>query len=247
MRLFVKLVPACTVAALALSGLATSAHADLTVNGEVGLPLNPTAQVPEQKGVRLQGNYYDADGGKLYTLAGAARVGTSPLEVSAAYHHPTGDGDPDDGFGVGVKYLFSRESDPAGVRLAVGAGYTKIDDLKNTRAYLVASKSLSAISEGKAPITGHLGLRYDHYKNVGSSSKASVFAGVEVPLTSSGEFQAVGEIGTKIADGAKIPYSASLRYRPASQPFGVSLGIQQQGVFSDKGRFFAQIGYTFGK
>lgn len=238
---------AAAVAALALTGLAGSARADLTVTGEVGLPLNPTAQIPEGKGIRLQGNYFDSTGGELYGLVAAGRAGTAPVEINGGYLRASGGGDSTNGFTIGAKYLISKETDPAGVRLAAGVGYYKLDELKNTRAYFVASKYFGELIEGKAPITGHLGLRYDNFKGFGNSSnKASVYAGVEVPVTPDGQFQFVGELATKTVDGGGTPYSASLRYRPQAQPFGASLGIARNGAFDNKGRFFAQIGYTFG-
>jgi hypothetical protein len=76
--------------ALALSLGSTSARADLTYQGAVGLPLNPTAQIPAEGGVRVQGNYYDfgdaststtsADS-KLYGLYAAGRV-AGKVEIS---------------------------------------------------------------------------------------------------------------------------------------------------------------------
>lgn len=239
--------------ALAAIGLTAGvARADLTINGAVGLPLNPTAQIPAEGGARIQGNYFDhgdagALGIKQYGVYGAARVADN-FEVSGGFEKL--DTNPDSaiaksGVALGAKYLFSREGDPAGVRLAVGAGYSRAL-LKNTHAYVVATKYLGQLTEGRTPITGHLGLRYDKFKDAGDSDKASIFAGVEVPVTATGEFQVVGEIGSKNVDGAgaKMPYSASVRYRPQGQPFGASIGIQRQGLTGDSG-LFAQIGYTF--
>lgn len=241
---------------LALAGLGTSARADLTFQGAVGLPNNPTAQVPQQNGARVQLNYNevgDSDGdGDLYGLAGAMRVGNSPFEINGAIHYLNAEafGADDDsvGFSVGGKYLITRESDPAGVRLAAGAGYTKLNpfdtDLENIYGYVVGTKYLSQAIEGRVPITGHLGLRYDHFEADGEDdSKLSIYAGVEVPITRNGEFQFVGEIGTEQVEDGDTPFSAALRFRRDNQPFGATIGVSRT-AFGDSG-LFAQLGYTF--
>lgn len=237
------------LATIALAGTSGAAHADLNYNGEVGLPINPTAQIPSTTGgFRLQGNYYDLGGADLYSIGGAARASkTSPIEVNGAVNYLDGGGN-DVRFSIGAKYLFTRETDPAGVRIAAGAGYSQYSDLKNARAYVVASKSFGNPVEGKASITGHLGARYDNYDGTGSSSnKFSGFAGVEVPVTSKGDFQVVGEIGSKVADGGKFPYSAGIRYRANQQPFGATVGVQRLGISGNNDpKIFVQLGYTFG-
>lgn len=231
------------LATIALAGMTSVAHADLTINGAVGLPLNPTAQIPEPGGIRLQGNYFDlADGVKNYGILAAGRV-AGTLEINGGVTRLDGAGFDRNGLAIGAKYLFSRETDPEGVRLAVGAGYDRAL-LKQTYAYGVASKYLGAVAEGRVPLTGHLGIRYDRFSDV-NSRKASVFGGIEIPIAADGTFQAVGEVGSKNIDGGSIPYSASLRYRPKGQPFGASVGIARQGA-GDSG-LFAQVGYTFGK
>jgi len=236
------------LATLAITGMSGAAHADLNYNGEVGLPINPTAQIPQATGgFRLQGNYYDLGGADVYSLGGAVRASkTAPIEVNGAVNYVDGGGN-DVRFSVGAKYLFSRESDPAGVRLAAGVGYSELGGLKNARGYLVGSKSFGNPVEGKASITGHLGLRYDHFDSGTDSDKASVFAGAEVPFTSTGDFQLVGEIGTKVIDGGKFPYSAGIRYRASQQPFGATIGVQRLGFATNNdARLFVQLGYTFG-
>jgi len=235
------------LATLAIAGMSGAAHADLNYNGEVGLPINPTAQVPSTTGgFRLQGNYYDLGGADLYSLGGAVRASkTAPIEINGAVNYVDGGGD-DVRFSVGAKYLFSRESDPAGVRLAVGAGYSELSSLKNTRAYAVASKSFGNPVDGRVSATGHLGVRYDHY-NVGDSDKASVFVGAEVPVTPKGDIQILGEAGTKVIDGGDFPYSLGLRYRASQQPFGATIGVQRLGITgNNNARLFVQLGYTFG-
>ena len=235
-----KTLNSVALATVALAALAGSAHADLNFNGAVGLPLNPTAQIPEAGGARIQGNYYDlGNSTSYYGLFAAARVGDK-IEVNGGVNklenYKTG-------FAIGAKYLISRENDPAGVRLAVGAGYNQAF-LKNTNAYVVASKYLGNGDAGRTPITGHLGVRYDNFDAFGLSDKFSVFAGAEVPLSQGSGFTAVGEVGTKIVDGGNTPYSVSVRYRRDAQPFGASVGVAQTGV-GDGTRLFAQIGYTF--
>lgn len=253
-----KSFKAAIAAAVALGSLvgAQSAKADLTISGAVGLPLNPTAQIPDEGGIRLQGNYFDLGnpgGGnvKAYGLYAAGRVSDN-IEINGGIDKlDVGGGGPLDrtGGAIGAKYLITRESDPAGVRFAVGAGYDHAL-VKNAYVYGVASKYLGQLTDGKAPITGHLGLRYDRFDFGGvggDSKKLSVYAGAEVPVTKDGAFQVVGEIQSKNLEGAgaKIPYSIAGRYRPKGQPFGLSLGWARQGLTTDSG-FFVQVGYTFG-
>ena len=241
-----KIVTSVALATVAIAATAGSARADLNINGAVGLPLNPTAQIPGAEGARVQANYYDfGDSTSYYGLFAAARVGEK-IEINGGVNKLDSDFDAIDttGFAIGAKYLISRENDPAGVRLAVGAGYNR-GLLKNTNAYVVGSKYLGAADGGRIPITAHLGVRYDNFDGGGGSSdKFSVFAGAEVPISSTGAFTAVGELGTKIADGGDTPYSISVRYRPQGRPFGASIGLAQQGI-GDGGKLFAQVGYTF--
>jgi hypothetical protein len=235
---------AVALATLALAGMSGAARADLTINGAVGLPLNPTAQIPQQGGgTRIQGNFYRlGDGVKNYGIVGATRLGGN-LELNGGYVKLDGGGVDRDGVAIGAKYLFSRETDPVGVRFAIGGGYDHAF-LKQSYVYGVATKYLGAVAEGRVPITGHLGVRYDRFRLI-DSSKVSVFAGVEVPIVADGSFQAVGELQSKnIDNGGRIPYSASVRYRPQGQPFGASLGFGRQGA--GESGFFAQLGYTFG-
>ena len=241
-----KIVTSVALATVAIAATAGSARADLNINGAVGLPLNPTAQIPGDEGARVQANYFDlGDDAKYYGLFAAARVGAK-LEINGGINKLDSDFDPIDttGFAIGAKYLISRENDPAGVRLAVGAGYNR-GLLKNTNAYVVGTKYLGALEGGRVPITAHLGLRYDNFdSDFGSSDKTSLFGGVEVPLGSTAGLTAVGELGTKIADGGDTPFSISVRYRPQGRPFGASVGVAQQGI-GDGSRLFAQVGYTF--
>jgi hypothetical protein len=266
------------VAALAMLGTTSAARADLSQNGAVGLPLNPTAQIPLPGGVRVQANYYDNGdirfgGGnfgdtKLFGLYAAGRIGNR-LEINGGIERLDADPSPSSntdelertGIAIGAKYLFTRETDPLGVRIAAGVGYSRaLAD--NIHAYVVGTKSFGrGITAGRAPITGHLGLRYDRYKydalNLDTESKKlSVYAGIEIPITRTGNFSFVGELQSKNHeyDGdqnlirAKAPYSASIRYRPAGQGFSASIGVQRRGYpgSSDRSGIFAQLGYSFG-
>ncbi|MBV9468908.1 MAG: hypothetical protein JO316_13195 [Abitibacteriaceae bacterium] len=244
------------LAATLVVGLAGSAHADLNLQGEVGLPLNPTAQIPDQGGARVQGNYYDmkAPGAsiKYYGLDAAGGVGQN-IEISGGVNKlsaPNALGIDRTGISVGAKYLFTRETDPANVRIAAGIGYNRAL-LSNVHGYIVASKYLGTVTTGRAPVIGHLGVRYDRFTVPGGgprSNKASVYAGAEVPVTRDGAFQLVGEIQSKNNNfgGGKTPYSAAVRFRPVGQGFSASLGIQRQGLINTGGKFFVQIGSTFG-
>jgi hypothetical protein len=116
----------------------------------------------------------------------------------------------------------------------------------------VATKYFGTVTGERVPITGHLGVRYDRYDldGFGDSSKLSLFAGAEVPITGDGQFQAVGELGSKIADNGGTPFSLSVRYRPRARPFGASIGVQRQGalgIVANEIKLFAQLGYTFGR
>jgi len=242
------------LAATVILGVASAAHADLTINGAVGLPLNPTAQIPQRGGARVQGNYYDMGntGGvdfSQYGIYAAGRI-ASTIEINGGFSklssRPNSVLD-QSGIAFGAKYLFSRESDPAGVRLAVGAGYDRAL-VRNTHAYVVATKYLGAVTGEKVPITGHLGLRYDRFRPgnlIPNSSKASIYAGLEVPITRTGDFSFVGELQSRNNEYSRgVPYSASVRYRPKGQGFSASLGLARQGLTGDNG-LFAQLGYSF--
>jgi len=235
------------LAAAVVVGTAQGARADLNLTGEVGLPINPTAQIPAQGGVRIQGDYWDVgEDTKFMGIHAAGRVGNAPLEISGGISRVDYDIDDETGIDIGIKYLFTKETDPAGVRIAAGAGYSKSLS-KNKHAYLVASKYLGEVTGERLPIIVHGGVRYDRFDFGTSSSdesKVSAFIGTEIPITRTGDWQLVGEVGSKVVDNGDAPYSASIRYRPAGKGFGVSAGFARHGLSSDNG-FFAQIGYTF--
>lgn len=250
-----KIVLAATVAVAAASSLVSPARADLNLNGEVGLPLNPTAQIPNQNGVRVQGNYYDQ--GNIfgsdfrYYGVGAAGSVSKQLEINGGVNRfriSNSTGLTRTGIAVGAKYLFTKESDPAGVRIAAGVGYNRAL-FNNSHAYIVATKYLGTVSGDRAPVTGHLGLRYDRFDEsnfAGRSNKASVYGGVEIPFTRRGDVAFVGELQSKNNDFGfeKFPYSASLRYRQQGRGLSASAGIHRQGLIGDSG-LFLQLGYSF--
>jgi hypothetical protein len=259
------------VAAACLVGSAGVAKADLTINGAVGLPLNPTAQIPERGSVRVQANFSDLGSGRGVLGGGDLNIGGiyaagragNRLEISGGLERVNGDQflNPLDetNVAVGVKYLITRQNEApgqalGGTRVAVGAGYSRAL-LRNTHAYVVASRDFGGLSASDRPnAVGHLGLRYDDFdirsrlpfvSNRGSN-KASVYGGVEVPMDAQGRFTAVGELQSKNSNfgTANYPYSASVRFRPANQGFSASVGVQREGITGDSG-LFAQIGKTF--
>lgn len=260
-----KTMKAALAATLMLS-TASVARADQTINGAFGLPLNPTAQIPEPGGVRIQANYYDfgdvedSDGNlSFYGLYAAGRLTDIPLEISGGVEkfHARGDDVEfldNTGFSVGAKLLLTRSTDPQAVRVAAGAGYSDTF-FKNIHGYVVATKYFGDLAGGRAPIAGHLGVRYDRYEVEDThSNKASIYGGVEIPITRDGTVSFVGEIQSKNAESEfspATPYSAAVRYRPTQGGFSASAGFQRQGVFGNvtdnSSNFFVQIGYTFGR
>lgn len=235
-------------------GYAPQNHNGLTINGAVGLPLNPTADIPNTSGVRVQVNYFDGPrinvpGGdadsKYYGIFAAGRAGDTPLEISGGL--AKFDVNSDLGFGgavddaienaldksgivIGAKYqLRGSGEDGRGVRLAVGAGYNRAL-VKNIHAYLVASK---AFGVGRRNINAHAGIRYDRFKyDAGfagfdaSSSKVSAFVGAEVPLDRQGRFNLVGEYGTRTSNEDDFLSSA---------PYSLSLRYQNGKGFAING------------
>jgi len=266
-------------ATAALAMLPSSARADLTSNGAVGLPINPTAQLPASNSVRVQADYIDlgsttaTTGGvtgtvdfKQYGLHAAGRIGNIPLELNGGIERTKANGVVATGGGVftgsatqsglafGAKYLIVNGRNPLAANVAIGAGYSKAN-LRNSYAYIVASKNFGDVTLGRVPITGHLGVRYDRidikpgdFDNAGFqalSNYLSAYVGVEAPVTRTGDFGVVGEFQTKRTGVGKTAYSAAVRYRPSGQKFSGTIGFQRQGFTGDNG-LFAQVGYNFG-
>lgn len=257
----------------------STARADLTINGAVGLPLNPTAQLPAPNSVRVQADYFDigeataTTGGatgivdfKFTGAHAAGRIGRFPLELNGGIERVKARGTVVTGAGAfagsaaqsgvafGAKFLVVGGRNPLTPRVAIGAGYSKAM-LRNTYVYIVASKDFGDLTLGKVPVVGHLGVRYDRvdikpgdFDNAGFqalSNYFSVYGGVEVPVTRTGELTLVGELQSKRTSVGETAYSASVRYRPRGQSFSGSLGFQRQGLTGDNG-IFAQLGYNFG-
>lgn len=251
-----KLAAKLTALGVALSaGLIAGgvAQADQTISGAVGLPLNPTAQLPAKGSVRLQANFSDLGhvAGSDVNFAGiyaAGRLGDR-LEISGGLENLNGDRflDPLDKTNValGAKYLL-KEGGRDGVAIAAGVGYSRAL-LRNKHAYVVASKSLGALNgSGRASATGHLGVRYDDFRLLRSNSgKASLYGGVEVPVDASGRLLLVGELQSKNSNfrTARYPYSAGMRYR-AGGGFSATAGYMREGITGTSG-FYGQIGKTF--
>lgn len=258
-------------AALAVAAVATTtsaARADLTISGAVGLPLNPTAQIPERGSVRVQANFTDLGSGTGITgnsgdlnlggIYAAGRLGDR-LEISGGLERINGDKflNPLDetNIAIGVKYLLTRQTEGAGqtlggTRVAVGAGYSRAL-LRNKHAYIVGTKDIGKLSAAGRP-NGlmHLGLRYDDFDASGilpgrDAGKASVYGGVEVPIDARGRLTAVAELQSKNSNfgTSEFPYSASVRYR-TERGFSASAGLMREGITGSSGPF-AQVGKTF--
>ncbi|MEO6909259.1 MAG: hypothetical protein ABI210_15365 [Abditibacteriaceae bacterium] len=256
---------ALAVVTVAMIGTAGAARADLNISGETGLILNPTAEIVQKGHPQIQANYYDFDGGdkdKVYGIYGAIQA-ADKLEVSAGIDKFSSDYKPWDrsGFALGAKYQLLNHIDK-GFDLAVGAGFDS-GFQRNTHVYVAATKAFHSGAD-RASVMGTLGVRWDHFNDGddSKSSQASVYAGVQVPITRTGELSVIGEIQSKNisssyvsyewgkGSSAKFPYALGLRYHPRDQAFSVTAGVQRQGFDtpgSTSPKLFVQAGYTFGK
>lgn len=241
------------LAAAALAGtLSAPARADLTINGAVGLPLNPTARMPLPGGARIQANYFDLgtrfnSDAKFYGLYAATALGER-VEISGGVEKLKAtnllNGLDRTGVALGIKYLLYKPEDLTKVRVAIGAQYSRALVRKKS-VYIVGTKYLGNGDGSRVPIAAHLGVRYDRFDNdFDTSNQASLYGGVEVPLTADNKFSVVGELQTKNQKDGKFPYAASIRYQPQGTGFSASIGIARQGLLNDNG-LFAQIGYSF--
>lgn len=250
-------IAAALTVGLGMGTSATGAHADLTIGGAVGLPINPTAQLPAEGAPRLQANYTDVgvigagDSVKLYGLYGATRVGQR-LEISGGIEKLDSPFDNVDrsGGALGFKYLLKQGNAQAPLDIAAGVGYS-LSQGNNGFAYVVGSKAFGETAGERAPILAHLGLRYDLYDygyfEGPDSKKFSLYSGLEVPFTRSGTFAFVGEVATKnnTFPNSASPYSTSVRFRPRSSGFSATAGLMRRGVSTTDSGFFAQLGTTF--
>lgn len=241
------------LAAAALAGtLSAPARADLTINGAVGLPLNPTARMPLPGGVRIQANYFDLGSSfnsdaNFSGLYAAAALGER-IEISGGIEKLNGtnllNGLDRTGVALGIKYLLYKPEDLTKVRVAIGAQYSRALVRKKS-LYIVGTKYLGNGDGSRVPIAAHLGVRYDRFDNgFDTSNQASIYGGVEVPLTADNQFSVVGELQTKNQKDGKFPYAASLRYQPKGTGFSASVGYSRQGLINSNG-LFAQVGYSF--
>ncbi len=249
-------------AALTILCTPLAAKADLDINGATGLILNPTANIAAKGSPVVQASYYDfgtLENDKYYGVFGAVGV-SDKLEVSGGINRYRTDFDlwQRSDFAVGAKYQLLSNSEK-GLNVAVGAGINRTLQ-RNVHAYVAATKALGN-RENRAPITGTVGVRWDRFQADDDfrSTKASVFAGLEVPLTRQGEWSVLGEIQSKNYENfdpaytapVKFPYAVGVRYRPQNQPFSITAGVQRQGIVTAYGekkpRLFVQAAYTFGK
>jgi hypothetical protein len=228
------------VAAVALVGSAGVAKADITLSGPTGLFINPTAQIAAKDAPEVAADYgrYSENGYHENDLgiAGAIQL-ADKIELNGGYHHLGGDADGNQ-WNVGAKYQLVNPS-AKGLAVAIGADYSKVTNGGGhaTDAYVAATKAFS-VSTDRAPIQGTLGLRYNDYE--GGSNKVDVYAGVAVPLTRTGEFSLIGELGSKRYDYGESVYALGVRYHPKASAFNIGAGIARHTIF-------VQAGYQFGK
>ena len=195
---------------------------------------------------------------KTYGVGGAAGV-ADKLELSANYSRLDVEGENGNVWRIGGKYQVLNQK-KNGFDLALGGSYEKAsgtliddifsDDLTHWNAFAAATKAFNQGSS-RAAVKGTLGVRWDRFSNsYGNESKASVYAGADVPLTSTGELSLVGEVGSKIIDYSGTPYAIGLRYHPKQTDFTLAAGFGKTGFLSqyvNKGGFFVQASYNFGK
>jgi len=227
------------VAAAALMGSASVAKADITLSGPTGLFLNPTAQIAPKDAPEAAVDYqrYSDNGyhANAIGIAGAIQL-ADKLELNGGFHHLGGDADFNQ-WNVGAKYRILSQS-LKGIGVAVGADYSSFTDGggHDFDVYAAATKDFNV--NGRTPIQGTLGARYND--NDGGDSKVDVFAGVAVPLTRTGEFSLIGELGTARADYGDSEYALGVRYHPQGSAFNVGAGIARHTIF-------LQAGYQFGR
>jgi len=244
------------LAAIAVIGTAQVAKADLTLDGQTGLFLNPTAAVAAKGSPEIQANYQRLSTlgthFNTYGIGGAIGV-ADKLELSGNYSRTSVEGYHDNSWRAGAKYQLLQRADK-GFDLAVGGNFGNEGlvegDLDHYNVYVAGTKAFNT-SSNRAPIEGTLGLRWDRFSVPGeSTSKFSVYAGAQVPLTRTGEFSLVGEVGSKIIDEAETPYALGVRYQPNNSGLSVGVGFGRPNLLNSVfggTSWFAQVGYQFGK
>lgn len=179
------------VTAAAPSMETPAAHNGLTLTGAVGLPLNPTANIPNNGGVRIQADYFDLGDldvdnnfgsgferdqkigdAKFYGVHAAGSLGKR-AEISGGidflkFHGERNLGSDNDSFDFGSL---------DGVGFSVGAKYQAYHSKDGDTLIAVGagySRSLfrnlnayvvgsKAFGVGRRSVTGHLGVRYDRF------------------------------------------------------------------------------------
>lgn len=228
------------VAAAALMGSASVAKADITLSGPTGLFLNPTAQIAPRDAPEIAVDYQRYSNNGYHAndigIAGAIQL-ADKLELNGGYHHLGGDSDSDQ-WNIGAKYRILSPNEK-GIGVAIGADYSSFTNGggHNFDVYAAGTKAFN-VNSGRAPIQGTLGVRYND--NDGGNSKVDVFAGVAVPLTRTGEFSLIGELGTSRVDHGDSEYALGVRYHPQGSAFNVGAGIARHTLF-------LQAGYQFGR
>jgi len=244
------------LAAVALIGTASAARADLTIEGQTGLFINPTAEIVQKNAPEISASYLknsnDEFKEKVYGIHGVIQA-VDKLELNAGLmHYKDNNNHSTNDWHLGGKYQILNQAEK-GFDLAAGADYARYNGSGDTNStnnyllYLAATKSFQA-SNDRAPIQGTLGVRWDKSTYTGgysSESKASVYAGVQVPVTRTGEVSVIGELGSKTYDDGESVYAIGLRYHPKDT--GLSLGVAYGRPWGYGHALFAQIGYTFGK
>jgi len=228
------------VAAAALIGSASVAKADVTLSGPTGLFLNPTAQIAQKDAPEVAVDYqrYSNNGyhENDYGIVGAIQL-ADKLELNGGFHHLGGASDLNQ-WNIGGKYQIMSQREK-GIGVAVGADYSRLTDGggHNFDVYAAGTKAFN-LNTDRAPVQGTLGVRYND--NDGGNSKVDVFAGVAVPLTRTGEFSLIGELGTARVDHGDSEYALGVRYHPQGSAFNVGAGLARHTLF-------LQAGYQFGR
>jgi len=246
---------ALAVATVAMIGTAGAARADLTVDGATGLFSNPTAEIVSKSGPEISAQYLrQSDSGyhdNTLSIHGAIQA-ADKLELDAGYEHDNDNyNGPGNFWHIGGKYQLMNQREK-GFDLAIGGDYGRYTEAHDYHAnyyfaYLAATKAF-ANSNSRAPIKGTLGLRWDKLTDNEdtNSSKTSVYGGVEVPVTSTGEISLIGELGSKRYDDNDAVWDIGVRYHPHNSGLSLGAGVGNPWGFTGT-TLFAQVGYQFGK